>query len=469
MNYRHAIAAVLAAAAMISSVFAVDDEFSTIRFSNNDQLTGTLNELSPERLVWKSSVLEKPTPFLLDHVVDVTLPGGLPETTAGHEASVSLTNGDLLRGQIASVSDEMVELDTWFAGRMKLNRLMITDIKIADLPDFLYRGPSGMAGWVQSADPPAWSYQGAGFRSNGTGSIARDVHLPDECTVAFDVAWRGSLSLKLVLFSKELETESPDSGYEITFQPRVMQLRNCKTKRFIGLSRNGAILQEVEQARIEIRASLKSGKICMFINGEIVEIWTDPDVTREDAGTGIHFIAMNSAPVQISRIEAGKWDGEIDKMPDPQMIGGMPPIGLPGGQDEDEEESSVTKSETVPDTGRMELRNGDSMTGEVVAVNDGMITVKTPFREVRLPIERLRSLALKPVSLERCKRYNGDVRAWFSDGSTVVFRLDAAAQNSVTGYSQNFGTAEFQTGAFSRMEFNIYNEELEKLRMTSGW
>ena len=116
----------------------------------------------------------------------------------------------------------------------------------------------------------------------------------------------------------------------------------------------------------------------------------------------------------------------------------------------------------------MELRNGDSIVGEVTAIENGMIAVKTPFREVRLPIEALRELTLKPVDAERCKRENGDVRAWFADGSSVVFRLDAVEEGSLTGFSQNFGTARFKTSAFNRIEFNIYDPEMEDVRLSAG-
>jgi hypothetical protein len=95
--------------------------------------------------------------------------------------------------------------------------------------------------------------------------------------------------------------------------------------------------------------------------------------------------------------------------------------------------------------------------------------VKTPFREVRLPVENLRSLALKPADLERCKRENGDVRAWFPDGSSVVFRLERVSPGTLTGYSQNFGTADFKLKAFNRIEFNIYDPELEDIRRKEAW
>lgn len=443
---------------------AAEDAPATVRFSNNDLLSGAIESLTTERLVWKSPILEKPTPFFLKNVIDLTLAAEQPDIEAKHEATVTLTNGDRLSGQLASVNDGAVELDTWFAGRMKFNRLMIADIKISERRNFIYRGPTGIDDWKQAGEKPAWIYQGAGLRSSGAGSIARDVGLPDECSISFDATWRGTFGIRVALFSNDLENDRPSSGYELTFQQRSIYLRSCKSQKFLGHTPNAVALQENEKARIEIRASLKSGKICVFVDDRIVDVWTDPDVDPSEVGRGIHFIAQNASPIHISRIEVAEWDGEVDQLPDPQMLGGMRQFGMEGA-----EGAAEAPKVKAPEPGRMELRNGDSITGEVLAIADGNITVKTPFREIQLPVETLRSVALKSVNLERCKRENGDVRGWFPDGSSIVFRLDDVGPGTLTGYSQNFGTAEFKLNAFNRIEFNIYDPALEEIRMANGW
>ncbi len=458
--------AVLAATLALAS--AADETKSSVRFSNNDRLSGSMASLSTEHLVWNSPILEKPTPFFLKNVLDLTLPAEQPEIKARHEASVSLTRGDLLRGQLVSVTDDAVELDTWYAGRLKIHRPMVADIRITERPDFTYRGPTGLDGWQQSGGKPAWIYQNSSFRAGAAGGIARNVNLPDECSIAFDAAWKGSFWLKLVFFSDDLASDRPATGYEMTFQQRSVQLRSCKAQRFVGQTPNATALQENEKARIEVRASVKTGTICVFVDGRIIEKWNDPDFARNEIGRGIHFIAMNPSPVQISRIEVGAWDGEVDQLPAPQADAGMPPIGVPGALDFEEDEGPAAPLEK-PKSGRMELRNGDSIAGEVVSINDGMITVKTPFRDVKFPIESLRSVALKPVDRDESKRENGDVRGWFPDGSAVVFRLEGVGDGTLTGYSQNFGTANFKIAAFSRIEFNIYDPDLEDVRMGNGW
>lgn len=446
----------------VVSTATADEPQSVVRFSNNDSLPGSLHSLTTERLLWNSPVLEKPAPFLLEKVLDLSLNAEVPEISARHEATLTLTNGDIVRGQLAGLPDGAVELDTWYGGRLRFNRLMVSDIRIAERPDLLYRGPTGIGDWKLSGARPAWIYQNSSFRSTAGGSIARSVNLPDECSIAFDVEWRNAINLKLVFFSDDLATERPSNGYELSIQKRFMYLRNCKSQMSIGNSSNAAALQQNEKARIEIRSSLRSGKICVLVDDEIIEVWTDTEVGNMKPGKGIHFISQNEASIRVSRIEVAAWDGHIDKLPE-QPVPGFPRFGR--GEPEEKKPDPDEK----PKEGRMELRNGDSITGEVTGIADGRILVKTPFRDVRLPLEALRSVNLKPAELERCKRENGDVRAWLPDGSSLVFRLEEVGEGTLSGSSQNFGTATFRTSAFSRIEFNIYEPDLEEARLSNRW
>lgn len=446
---------------LVATASAADEPRSVVRFSNNDSLPGSLHSLTTERLVWDSPVLDKPSPFLLEKVLDLSLDAEVPEVSARHEATVTLTNGDVVRGQLAGLPDGAVELDTSYAGRLRFNRLMVSDIRISERPDLLYRGPTGIEDWKLSGARPAWTYRNSSFRSSAAGSIARSMNLPDECSIAFDVEWRSALNLKLVFFSDDLATDRPTNGYELSIQKRFLYLRNCKTQMSIGNSSNAASLQQNEKARIEIRSSLRSGKTCILVDDEIIEVWTDPEVAKMKHARGLHFISQNESPLRVSRIEVAGWDGHVDKLPD-QPVPGFPRFGR-GGQEEKKEE------EERPKEGRMELRNGDSITGEVTGIEEGRILVKTPFRDVRLPLEALRSLNLKPVELERCKRENGDVRAWLPDGSSLVFRLEGVGEGTLSGTSQNFGSATFKTDAFSRIEFNIYEPSLDEVRLSNSW
>jgi len=436
---------------------------ANVRFINNDQLSGRLESLSTDRLVWKSPILESPASFFLKSVLDLSLPAGPRQQAARYEALLALTNGDSVSGQLVSISDEVIELDTWFAGRMKFRRVMVESVSINERPVYLYQGPKGIEEWTATGNPPAWSYKNAALISNTAGSIAKEINLPDACSITFDAAWRGALGLKLILFSDNIKSDNPSNGYEVSFHQKAIYARSCKTGATLGPGAIAPALQENEKAKIEVRSSLKDGTLVVLVNGEVVGAWKDPEMAQNEHGRGIHFLTINASPVRIAQIGVAAWDGVVDKMPMPRMAGGFRQFEF----QEEDQESVQPPAENKEN--RMVLRNGDSIAGEVLGIAEDMITIKTPFREVKVPLEVLKSVALKPVDLERCKRENGDVRAWFTDGTSLVFRLESYAGATITGYNQNFGTAEFEIAAFNRIEFNIYDRKLDDLRVVNQW
>lgn len=449
--------------AFLAALCSASGAESVVRFANGDQLAGRIAALDPSTLTWDSPVFDKPAPFYLRQVVDLTLPADAPEVKADHEATVTLTRGDSVRGQLVAVNDRVVALDTWYAGRLEFNRLMVESVRIDGQSNLLFRGPSGIEGWTQAEGGKAWSYSHLAFVSKGSGSIARDDLLPEECIVTFDAAWKGdSFGLKLVLFSDDINSETPSSGYEMSFQRGSVYLRNCRTQSFLGSAHSGA-LAERDRVSIEVRASRKTGKVCLFINKRIVEVWSDPDAARGRFGKALHFVSQNPMPLRISRIGVAPWDGVVTEVPEPR-IGMMRQFGLQGIP-----EAPKPAAKPGPAEGRMELANGDSIPGEVLSIENGLIAVKTPLGEVKLPVGRLRTIALPKVEREEAIRRNGDVRAWFPDGGYLTFRLDAAADGTITGSSQNFGTATFKLAAFNRIEFNVYDPNLEDKRAAEEW
>lgn len=448
----------LAASSLLWSAHA-DISDATVRFLNEDQITGRLVSFDTKEIVWNSDMLAKPTPFFLDKVLDLTLPGKSAGDApkASHEATVILMNGDTVKGQLASVTDEIIELDTWYAGRLKFNRVMVRSLDIAQREEFIFSGPVGMEGWVPAIEPSSWKFSNAALISEAPGSIAREFELPDEFTLSFDLAWRGGLRFNLTIFSDDVTTDNPENGYDIVFQRRSVHLRKAGNHNWLGHTSNAGELQEDEKARIKIQASAKTGNVCFYVNDRIIDVWNDPGIDAEKLGKAIHFTTPDNTPTRISRIELSKWDGVIEKMPDPRFQGNIRLGGF--------NRMPAIPEQSEPDPaseGRMLLRNGDHLKGEVLSIKDGQITIKTEFAEVQIPVERLQNITLKPIDLEEPKKYNGDVRTTFADGSSMVFRLEKVNDGKITGFSQNFDTAEFNMDAFTRIEFNIYNLDLDK-------
>lgn len=435
------------------------DQSASLRFVNGDRIDGSPISLGPEGIVWNSPLLEKEAVFPGKHLLTLMLPPQLPpQQDAAYEATVSLTNGDKIRGQLAEVTPEHVMLDTWFAGRMKLNRLMVDDVTVEDAAKLLYRGPTGIQGWTVSPAPDAWQYSSFKFLTNGSGAIARDDILSDQCSVSFDVDWDADyLKMKIALFSDPVDSPDTKIGYELSLQRGSMVMRNCRTQAYLG-SAHSAELAQGNQARIEIRGSRTSGKVAILVNGNLLEIWQDPDFKNAKLGKGLHFISDGSS-YRLSRIHVAEWDGEVDE-PMPARMG-MRRFPRAFGQEPPQQPALTEETNTA---GRMKLANGDSIEGKVTAIREGKVTLESPMGTFTLPVERLRSIALPPSPREVAYRENGDVRAWLADGATIVFDLKACDDQTITGSSQNFGTVTFRRDAFQRLDFNIHYYEYDELR-----
>lgn len=448
--------------AMIFPCFA-QQEGSVVHFSNGDNLSGDLLALTGEKLSLKSSSLVEPVECYLKKVDVLELSMAAPPAdrpVAAHEAIIGMTNGDTIRGQLAGITDTEIRLSTWYAEELTLKRVNVKTAKITSLTDIHYRGPNSMDEWTLGDGEDGWRFRGGVLRSTYPGGIAREVDFPDECVISFEAAWRGAFFARIVFFSKDITNPSdPQSGYEMVFQGNMAQLKEAGSNKNLGYSSNAGMLRENEKARIEIKASLKSGKFALFVDDQFIYAWQDEAVNRKNLGKGFHIIARNTSPLSISNIEVSGWDGYLEKQIQGGQVGGPGGFGLEGGEggfglDGNSEVPKPAKEE-IPE-GRMLLRNGDTIEGEVLGIVGEEITLKTPIAEVKFPLARLKNISLSSDSMEEAKLYKADVRATLPDGSQIVFRFDGVEGNSLIGFSQNFGTARFRKDAFRRIEFNLY-------------
>lgn len=443
---------------------------SVARFSNGDKLSGSLVSLGLDDLVWKSEILEKPAKFDLKYVVDLSMPTSLSYLedgdTPGHEATLELTNGDKVKGQLAGLTDDEIRLKTWYAGELTFRRVIVDTVKITRSSEVFYRGPTGIEEWSAPDDSNNWSFKAGSLVSDSAGSIARNIDFPKEAKISFEASWQGSFRPRIIFFSDDINSSSPKQGYEMVFQENSVHVKKVESNSWLGHSTNARVLKEQEKAKIEIRVSKESGKILLYIDDTYIDMWEDIDVNAEGLGKGLHFIAQDATPLAISNIVVSEWDGYTENIPQKQnQFRGRV---FRGGWDVDDGRNieQETKEEEISD-GRMILLNGDSIKGEVLGIENEIIRLKTPLTEVSFPVARLKNVVLKEADMETPKRYKGDVRATLADGSRLVFRLDRVNGDTLVGFSQNFGEAEFSKDAFKRIEFNIYDGDLDYLRSTN--
>lgn len=449
----------------LAATLASAADETEIRCTDGSRIRGSLLGIGPDRVLFGADFLASPVPLRLDKVLDLSLPIQRGESQGDHVAVLTLSNGDVLRGTLANLSDSEVSLDTWYAGPLRFRRAMVDTLEIEDRPELLYSGPNGLDGWTQQ-DPATWTFDQGSLRSATPGSIARSLKLPAKTRFAFDLAWRSSPRFRFMFFTDDISSDHPANSYELICQGRYVQLHKhwSDGKRgsnvTLGDFANVSELMNKEKCRFEILADRKAGTIRLLVNGRIIKDWNDPGPNAGKPGGGIHFNLQEATQLRISRIEVSTWDGILE---------GDAPVQDGDFMEEDDEPRPAP--EPQPDPNRIRLRNNDQIAGEMLGIEAGKVKLKTPFGEIKLPVSRLRTFTIhsdderKNWDLYQIpKRYNGDIRAWFADGGSVTFRLTGVEDGKLRGSAQPFGDAAFDLKAFSRIEFNLYDPALETSR-----
>jgi hypothetical protein len=234
-----------------------------------------------------------------------------------------------------------------------------------------------------------------------------------------------------------------------------LQKRSNNANALGGMMRNGGMIGEYkrdnsfrtkEKSDLRLFVDTTSGLIALYSDETLLQEWNDMDKPILN-GSCIHIRqgSPQGNKIHISRISLTTWDGILPNVQDSMKS------------------SPIDNPDPVGDEQRIILRNGDVILGEVKAIENSEISVITRFNEIKLPVSRIRKLALSPTDYDERLLQQGDVRAWFADGNYITFRFDGVDDSGkIIGYSQHFGTAQFDTAAFTRIEFNIYPRSIKK-------
>jgi hypothetical protein len=194
------------------------------------------------------------------------------------------------------------------------------------------------------------------------------------------------------------------------------------------------LLGNTRKTEISVRADRKAKTVALLMDGVLIQQWTDP-VGLDEGGTGI-VLFVNQNMHRLRNLRVMPWDGKIE----------------PAGGEEEVDASAEDQ---------IQFANGDRVTGEVLAIRDGEATVKSPYAELKIPLERIVLLTFRESNRERARRNTGDVQGLFRDGGQITLNLVGLRDGLLEGESENFGQAGIRVGALSRLRVNIYDERQE--------
>jgi len=408
----------------------------TLSFLNKDQLHGFLLAIDKDaELRWQSPEARDPIVFKTGQVAQIKLDSHKAANAAKSAERIGLTNGDEFPGNIVTLDDKTLVLDTWYAGRLSIPRPMLRRITpLSDTDSSIYEGPTGLEGWTigRMGGGRSWAFHDGALIGTSYGTIGRDMKLPDMSNIEFDAVLRGNSQFSIGIYSDRADNFG--NCY-------MLQLSNGYTE-LQRYSRNGGSndlgstqLQNVrrrDKSHIELRTSKEKKSIWLLVDGKVVKEWTDP-ADFNGGGGNVIFSCQPGTFVKISNIKVSKWDGKFD------------------------DSSSTAGDKTTEDS--VELANEDKVSGHLVSIQDGKAKFSSSYADLSIPLERIEQVNLSSAHSEEAKPAASDVRAYFPDGGSITMQLMQWDAKGCTGSSSNFGKASFSPDAFARILFNLPEQQ----------
>jgi hypothetical protein len=425
-----------------------------LRFVNGDRLDGRFSGMKDATtVIWKREDVDEPMAFKTSQLRQVVFRQGRAATPLQGLSSVMLVNGDRIPGNVVSIDEREVAVDTVFAGRIVVPRDRVSSLAPNPLGGkLLYHGPFSTDGWrmrdsapaapvaeapseEKKEEKPAWAYaSGAWYHGEGSTGLVRDVGMPDRATFGFHLAWRSRLSLSVAFHAdfKEPPKVEGEVDPNIANNPRnltPMAFGNAYVLNvysgYVTLNRSGfdetgkpfldpintnaanARLAEMGEATIEIRCNRVTGEISLFVDGEFAMQWNElplkdgrKAVAKPQIGNGygggdeIFIPGAEELEDHSGEGYAGKGGGigfQVQTLFHGQGQSNSSPVRI--------SDIVVAEWNGMPDAARslqsedqdiVLLTNGtDRFSGEVTSLQDGRLQLKGRYGDFSFPLDEV--------------------------------------------------------------------------------
>jgi hypothetical protein len=215
-----------------------------LRFTNGDQLHGSYEGISENgSILWAREDIKEQLALKTERVRHIILQGASPQADPAAHSFLTLKNGDQIPGQVLSLNDKIVTIQSTAVGEITLPFQAVSSICPNPFGGkLLYAGPFSPDGWetpaprqaeernnakielkattdeaaVGNADgeekakekkeTPAWQHNGcAWYHLAGPQPLIRKNCLSNSASIRFRMAWRERLTANIVLHADFME------------------------------------------------------------------------------------------------------------------------------------------------------------------------------------------------------------------------------------------------------------------------
>ncbi len=421
-------------------------EGEIVLFRNGDVLKGSMHGFDSTRgLLWKRPDISRPIALSRTNLANVFLRRTLSPQASTNDCRIVFANGDEFTGNMKKLTDQAVTVSTAFGGELTVPRRQIASVYFSNYPGKLvFDGPRGEEGWThgemnaaQGAVRNQWFFNNGAFVSTDASSIARDVKMPFESIIEFDLAWNGAYMLALGLYTDSLQPISLNQrDKEPAFQPFYSLQMNTYSALMMVVPKDGALRQlgsvslnippGSTNAHFTVLSSRTNKFVLLLANGQPVHQWTDP-AGWNGLGTGIRLVHQGAGAVRLSNLQIFEWDGKSKPAP---LISNLPQLDL------------------------VKLVDNQVLAGKILGCDGTNFTINASGRDVTVQMNRVTEWRFATSAQIKTPVGPNDVRLHFQRRGRMTLQLVEWKEKEVVVLSPPFGRVSFSPDAFSRINFH---------------
>lgn len=425
---RRLVAPVLAlvAVSMAGAAFAAGPS-GLLRLSNGGTVTGEFRPSTDKgTFVWQGVDFTRPFEFVSGAISSVQFPSD-PKATPVGQFGLELASGDTLFGNISRFDAEAVEIEVASIGRLSIKPASIRRMyRIDGNPSLLFHGPSGLSGW-KASEEGAWQEDGPHLKTDKQGAmLTRDIKLPDEACIEFELAWEKTPAFTLSL---GMNPDAPNDHRQHGFRFEVWD-RDLVVVRENPQRADAAFIQtlaaDVKHIHLTVYLSQSRGSMQVYSPGGKLEasIVVAPPEGAKKFGSGIRLI-NGAGDLRLEHLRVSRWNGSVlgavakgqtrvqsteGKLIPGEFQGLDPASGeyIVKGEDGAESRIAPVAISMVDFSGGPNpekravvtiCQDGTRLSGTLEKIDEQHLVLSTPdaAAEVRVPLAKLRTVTVLPA------------------------------------------------------------------------
>jgi hypothetical protein len=316
-------------------------------------------------LGWRAAEFETPLEFWLDEVVGIRATGEGEAAAEPRGFSCRLRGGDSLDGDLREIDATHVVIVAPGGEAVRIDRGIVTSVARRKAVGAAgYVGPGGLAGWTQSPEAAWRDEAGRIIGEVPNASLARDVAGPPRARYDIVLSWRERPELSLAIAAGGGKQPEPYRLELLSTGPAGHVAMLVRQEPQAGMLEPLDLPVEAPgRLQLTLFVDQAVGRLAVAFAGgeEAVELTVPPQDGRGPSGR--FLLQLLSGDVCLERLRVSAWQTADPLMSDPDLT-------------------------------RVTLRSGETLVGEVAAVDaDGGLVVKGASGEQRRELADLEEIA----------------------------------------------------------------------------